>query len=325
MELFSYNIVVLAVFSLAAFSAAFAYVVSKKRLYLYEAILVALFLLDHFIIFAAQFLYNSLPTSGVVSSYITAPDFKILILVARQLAYLLVAKELFKLEYPKWTYLVFPLIFVLYWNLQTTETSHGDLVQLFLFYSVMQVYLLVLAVICYRKARLEEFAHLRRLVMVSIALLVLTFLFDITWMLELFNPLMVVFVYAHESNPFETLLHLLYSVLVLKAVITRLGQSAASAPQQQSFQAELADAGISKAVQDLRLTRREEEVFRLLLEDLTYQEICDKLVISMNTVKSHAHNIYDKAGCSRRSDLKRIVAGGKIPSTVAAETETNAR
>ena len=325
MELFSYNIVVLAVFSLAAFSAAFAYVVSKKRLYLYEAILVALFLLDHFIIFAAQFLYNSLPTSGVVSSYITIPEVKVLVLIGRQLAYLLVAKELFKLEYPRWTYIVFPLIFVLYWNLQTTETSHGDLVQVFLFYSVMQVYLLVLAVICYRKARLEEFAHLRRLVMVSIALLVLTLLFDITWMFELFNPLMAVFVYAHESNPFETLLHLFYSVLVLKAVITRLGQSAASAPQQQSFQAELTDAGISKAVQDLRLTRREEEVFRLLLEDLTYQEICDKLVISMNTVKSHAHNIYDKAGCSRRSDLKRIVAGGKKPSTVAAETETNAR
>ena len=324
MALFAYNIAVLIVFSVAAFSAAFCYTTSKERVFLYSAVLVVFFLLDHFIIFAAQFLYNSLPTSGTVSSYITIPEVKVLVLIGRQLAYLLVAKELFKLEYPRWTYIVFPLIFVLYWNLQTTETSHGDLVQVFLFYSVMQVYLLVLAVICYRKARLEEFAHLRRLAMVSIALLVLTLLFDITWMFELFNPLMAVFVYAHESNPFETLLHLLYSVLVVKAVVDQLSQSTTPA-SQQSLQAELTEAGIGKAVQDLRLTRREEEVFRLLLEDLTYQEICDKLVISMNTVKSHAHNIYDKAGCSRRSDLKRIVAGGKKPSTVAAETETNAR
>ena len=313
MALFAYNIAVLIVFSVAAFSAAFCYTTSKEWIFLYAAVLVVFFLLDHFIIFAAQFLYNSLPTSGVVSSYITIPEVKVLVLIGRQLAYLLVAKELFKLEYPRWTYIVFPLIFVLYWNLQTTETSHGDLVQVFLFYSVMQVYLLVLAVICYRKARLEEFAHLRRLVLASVALLVLTVAFDVTWAFGLYNPLMAIFGYAHESNTFETLLHLVYSVLIVKAVVDQLSQSTTPA-SQQSFQAELTEAGVGKAVQDLRLTRREEEVFRLLLEDLTYQEICDKLMISMNTVKSHAHNIYDKAGCSRRSDLKRIVARGSEPA-----------
>ena len=313
MALFAYNIAVLIVFSVAAFSAAFCYTTSKERVFLYSAVLVVFFLLDHFIIFAAQFLYNSLPTSGVVSSYITIPEVKVLVLIGRQLAYLLVAKELFELEYPRWTYIVFPLIFVLYWNLQTTETSHGDLVQVFLFYSVMQVYLLVLAVICYRKARLEEFAHLRRLVLASVALLVLTVASDVTWAFGLYNPLMAIFGYAHESNTFETLLHLVYSVLIVKAVVDQLSQSTTPA-SQQSLQAELTEAGIGKAVQDLRLTRREEEVFRLLLEDLTYQEICDKLMISMNTVKSHAHNIYDKAGCSRRSDLKRIVARGSEPA-----------
>ena len=322
MELFSYDIAVLTVFSLAAFSAAFAYVVSKKRLYLYEAILVALFLLDHFIIFAAQFLFNSFPTSGTVASYITAPDFKILILVARQLAYLLVAKELFKLEYPKWTYLVFPLIFVLYWNLQTPLTTQNGYFQLFLFYSVMQVYLLVLCAVCYAKTRLEEFAHLKQLIVVSAVLLVLTIAFDVLWALDLYNPLMAIFGFAHESNVFETLLHLFYSVLIIKTVAERLKQHMAHSPQLPQ-QTEPSNANIDKAVRDLRLTRREEEVFRLLLDDLTYQEICDKLVISMNTVKSHAHNIYDKAGCSRRSDLKRIVAKGGAAVAPPAEVDTH--
>lgn len=44
------------------------------------------------------------------------------------------------------------------------------------------------------------------------------------------------------------------------------------------------------------LTRREAEIFLLLLEERSNQEIGAALFISVGTVKAHIHNIYRKAG-----------------------------
>jgi len=48
------------------------------------------------------------------------------------------------------------------------------------------------------------------------------------------------------------------------------------------------------------LTRRELEVIRLIADGLKNQEIADRLVISVATVKRHVTNIYGKLGVSRR-------------------------
>ena len=48
------------------------------------------------------------------------------------------------------------------------------------------------------------------------------------------------------------------------------------------------------------LTRRELELLDLLAQRLTYREIGERLVISLNTVKRHVSNIYGKLGVSKR-------------------------
>ena len=48
------------------------------------------------------------------------------------------------------------------------------------------------------------------------------------------------------------------------------------------------------------LTEREKEVLSLLKEELTNQQISEKLVISVNTVKVHVHNIMDKLNARNR-------------------------
>lgn len=50
------------------------------------------------------------------------------------------------------------------------------------------------------------------------------------------------------------------------------------------------------------LSDREVEVLHLLAADLTYQAIGDALFISLNTVRTHAKNIYSKLGVNRRSE-----------------------
>lgn len=51
------------------------------------------------------------------------------------------------------------------------------------------------------------------------------------------------------------------------------------------------------------LTPREEEVLRLIAQGLTNQEIAERLVLGLNTVKTHRLHIYQKLGLHTRADL----------------------
>lgn len=56
-------------------------------------------------------------------------------------------------------------------------------------------------------------------------------------------------------------------------------------------------------VHHYRLTPREAELLPLLLEGVQNSEISDRLCISLNTVKVHTHNIYQKIGIERKAQL----------------------
>ncbi|MCR5212794.1 MAG: helix-turn-helix transcriptional regulator [Eubacterium sp.] len=51
------------------------------------------------------------------------------------------------------------------------------------------------------------------------------------------------------------------------------------------------------------LTKRECEVLMLLLEDMSTNQICDELIISLNTLKKHIANLYRKLEVSSRVQL----------------------
>lgn len=59
----------------------------------------------------------------------------------------------------------------------------------------------------------------------------------------------------------------------------------------------------SKAAFEYGLTRREEEVLGLLIQDMTAQQIEDALCVSNSTVKSHTHAVYQKISVHSRAEL----------------------
>ncbi len=69
---------------------------------------------------------------------------------------------------------------------------------------------------------------------------------------------------------------------------------------------------VDKAVEKFRLTPREEEILRLILEGASNREIEKKLFISPSTVRNHVYNIYQKLGVKNRLELINLVGKGYL-------------
>lgn len=64
-----------------------------------------------------------------------------------------------------------------------------------------------------------------------------------------------------------------------------------------------------------RLSRREKDVLRLIVDEHTTQEIADKLFISFGTVETHRRNILSKLGARNTAGLVRITMEYKLLDT----------
>ena len=51
----------------------------------------------------------------------------------------------------------------------------------------------------------------------------------------------------------------------------------------------------------LGISKREQEVLELMAQGLSNQEIADKLFVSVNTIKTHSSNLFQKLDVSRRT------------------------
>jgi LuxR family maltose regulon positive regulatory protein len=54
------------------------------------------------------------------------------------------------------------------------------------------------------------------------------------------------------------------------------------------------------------LSERELDILRLIAAGRSNQEIAEKLVIALSTVKSHINNLYGKLGTNRRTEAIAI-------------------
>ena len=54
------------------------------------------------------------------------------------------------------------------------------------------------------------------------------------------------------------------------------------------------------------LSRREKEILKLIIEELTTAEIAEKLFISIGTVETHRHNMMNKLGVRNTAGLVRV-------------------
>ncbi len=100
-------------------------------------------------------------------------------------------------------------------------------------------------------------------------------------------------IFLDEGEPMRALLESFRSQFVKDPMRDKVNDLLAAFPQQsvvQSLQQNLIEP----------LTNREMEVLRFLCEGLSNQEIAAKLFISVGTIKTHIHNIFNKLGVRDR-------------------------
>lgn len=81
----------------------------------------------------------------------------------------------------------------------------------------------------------------------------------------------------------------------------------APTPDPSGWKSDL-DSRCAQLARAYDLTRREEDVLRLLMEGMTFVQVADELVVSLNTIKSHVRRIYAKLGVSGKQDLLEKVS-----------------
>ncbi len=105
----------------------------------------------------------------------------------------------------------------------------------------------------------------------------------------------------------NTWLFVLSDILILMIVVCfyRAQDRAAGPAFAEGEGAAAASVNMPAIPPSLGLTPRETEIAERILQRQTYREIAEELTISEHTVKRHVHNIYEKAGVSRRDELIR--------------------
>jgi LuxR family maltose regulon positive regulatory protein len=111
-------------------------------------------------------------------------------------------------------------------------------------------------------------------------------------------------VFSAQGEPMARLLGSFGAPPAQQAYVRRLLEAtslAAKAQKPTAGDAKWGQAGALTQALVEPLSEREIEVLKLLAEGLTYQEVAERLIVSLNTVRFHVKSIYGKLGVDNKT------------------------
>lgn len=101
--------------------------------------------------------------------------------------------------------------------------------------------------------------------------------------------------YQHNVRLFATEIYIVLIAILFTVLGLWVGNRLTSKTETPLFEKN------ARAIESLRVSRREYQVLELIAAGHTNQEIANKLFVSVNTIKTHIGHLYDKLDVSRRT------------------------
>lgn len=311
-----YTIVMMLAFVASGSVSLSAYFVSRRRSFLYAALMLLFYFLDLALIFQYEHSGQNVEYSITQFYTIDHPQLKMLLALGTLEPMWLILCDFVNEKRRAWR-IVPAVVFVVateivLWALPVSEFRQ------WLFYTLRQGFLIwciAYAVYRYSTSQSEvERARMRRQepVLLVTAVLCLCILIEDVAMILVFDssffaqeaPLPL---YISERNFSENILLLAFAFFTLRAAADTLRlrfkePPAVDAPDTQAYVDELLPAFCER----YNLTARERVIVEQVLQGKDNQSIASSLQLALGTVKAHVHNILKKTGVSTRQELTRL-------------------
>ena len=293
-----------------------AYFVSRRRSFLYAALMLLFYFLDLVLIFQYEYLGQNVEYSITQFYTIDHPQLKMLLALGTLEPMWLILCDFVNEKRRAWR-IVPAVVFVVateivLWALPVSEFRQ------WLFYTLRQGFLIwciAYAVYRYSTSQSEvERARMRRQkpVLLVTAVLCLCILIEDVAMILVFDSSFfaqeaLLPLYISERNFSENILLLAFTFFTLRAAADTLRlrfkePPAVDAPDTQAYVDELLPAFCER----YNLTARERVIVEQVLQGKDNQNIASSLQLALGTVKAHVHNILKKTGVSTRQELTQL-------------------
>lgn len=341
---FLYNIFLLIFFSTALTCIFALFIKSKRKTYLYIALLLLLFILDNVVIYMTEFLQNF--SQQYNNSFVSVPSFKTVIILGTAYLYSSINSEVLQVK-KKYSDYIILLVFAVY--LLFIPLFPNSALNVWFYYLPAQLYLGYLSISGLKQIKkepnfyLDAFYHnYKILLQLSLLFSILIFIED-TIVIFNFDSYSSLLLKVNNRSLSENLLSIIYATVIIIHSFKYLSSSTISKKKvsmdgplhsnifeeeeyhkhslvskdtQTSSSSTLTCEknnfeGSSHDIQDIfcdryLLTKREKDIFYKIIEAKSNEEISSELFISIGTVKTHTHNIYQKTGVNKRIHLVQI-------------------
>ena len=313
---FIYNIFLISLYTSALTYSSSLYLRKKYPFHLCISVLFLFYIFDDTIIYMSEFLSSFSHYYDL--QFMNVPAFKTVIMIATGTCLIFIHHYILdkKISFMDWCIFILLGVSVIF----APMISQDDLMvwSYYLPYQVLTLYLGFTGIF-YLKNNSDLITNYPNIKSYK-SLLVLTIIFSFLIIIE---DTIVIFsfdIYTHISLKInnrsisEDILNIIYAVSAIRYFSKQFSNFTIMEPifrnQEQDDLELINKARISNYVfyqfsQRYNLTIREQDILEVLLQNKNNQEISNELVISIGTVKSHIHNIYQKVNVTKRSMLLR--------------------
>lgn len=312
---FLYNVALLLLYGVAMIYSFIVYRLKKYPFCLYLTILFLFYIFDNTIIYMTEFLHDF--SVEYDASFMSVPAFKTVIVIVTSFCLTNANSRILRKALSITDYLV--LILLGLWDLFIPLLPDSALM-VWLYYLPYQLFTLYLSLsglhfLKKDKKITEEVPFLKHYKKILQCTLLFSFLIvgEDTIVIFNFDIYSHLLVKINNRSVTEDILSILYSIFFIYLFSKELQKNTfPQAPVLPEGPGEipLTDTAENNSFYQFikihNLTSREQDILKYLLEDKNNQEISDILFISIGTVKSHVHNIFQKVNVTKRSQLIQL-------------------